>query len=59
MKIDNVKFKHPVVPGDTLVFKLDLISPIRRGLCHMQAYAYANGKLVSEAELMAQSIKRI
>ena len=58
MKIDNVKFKHPVVPGDTLVFKLDLISPIRRGICHMQAYAYANGKLVSEAELMAQIIKR-
>lgn len=58
MKIDNVKFKHPVVPGDTLVFKLDLISPIRRGICHMQAYAYANGKLVSEAELMAQIVKR-
>lgn len=58
MKIDNVKFKHPVVPGDTLVFKLDLITPIRRGICHMQAYAYANGKLVSEAELMAQIVKR-
>lgn len=58
MKIDHVKFKHPVVPGDTLVFKLDLITPIRRGICHMQAYAYANGKLVSEAELMAQIVKR-
>lgn len=57
MKIDNVKFKHPVVPGDTLIFKCDLISPIRRGICHMQAYAYANGKLVSEAELMAQIVK--
>jgi len=57
MKIDNVKFKRQVVPGDTLVFKCDLISPIRRGICHMQAYAYANGKLVSEAELMAQIVK--
>ena len=57
MKIDNVKFKQKVLPGDTLIFKCDLISPIRRGICHMQAYAYANGKLVSEAELMAQIVK--
>ena len=57
MKIDNVKFKHKVLPGDTLVFKCDLISPIRRGICHMQASAYANGKLVAEAELMAQIAK--
>lgn len=58
MKIDNVKFKHKVLPGDTLVFKCDLISPIRRGICHMQAYAFANGKLVAEAELMAQIAKK-
>ncbi len=51
MKIDNVKFKHKVLPGDTLTFKCDLITPIRRGICHMQANAYANGKLVAEAEL--------
>lgn len=57
MKIDNVKFKNKVLPGDTLVFKCDLISPIRRGICHMQASAYANGKLVTEAELMAQIVK--
>lgn len=57
MKINNVKFKQQVVPGDTLIFKCDLISPIRRGICHMQAYAYANGKLVSEADLMAQIVK--
>ena len=57
MKIDNVKFKQMVVPGDTLVFKCDLISPIRRGICHMQGYAYANGKLACEAELMAQISK--
>ncbi|MNQ84376.1 UDP-3-O-[3-hydroxymyristoyl] N-acetylglucosamine deacetylase [compost metagenome] len=58
MKIDNVKFKHKVLPGDTLIFKCELISPIRRGICHMQANAYANGKLVTEAELMAQIVKK-
>ena len=58
MKMDNVKFKHKVLPGDTLIFKCDLITPIRRGICHMQANAYANGKLVAEAELMAQIAKK-
>ena len=58
MKIDNVKFKHKVLPGDTLIFKCDLITPIRRGICHMQAHAYANGKLVAEAELMAQIARK-
>lgn len=58
MKIDNVKFKHKVLPGDTLIFKCDLITPIRRGICHMQANAYANGRLVAQAELMAQIAKK-
>ena len=58
MKIDNVKFKNKVLPGDTLIFKCDLITPIRRGICHMQAKAYANGKLVAEAELMAQIARK-
>jgi len=57
MKIDNVKFKQQVLPGDTLIFDLNLITPIRRGICHMSGKAYANGKLVSEAELMAQIVK--
>ncbi|MGO1751376.1 MAG: UDP-3-O-[3-hydroxymyristoyl] N-acetylglucosamine deacetylase, partial [Psychroflexus sp.] len=57
MKMNNVKFKQQVVPGDTLIFKLELISPIRRGIIQMQAYAYANGKLACEAELMAQIVK--
>ena len=57
MKIDKVKFKQKVVPGDTLIFKCTLITPIRRGICHMQGYAYANGKLCAEAELMAQISK--
>ena len=58
IKIDKVRFKQQVTPGDTLIFKLELLSPIRRGICHMQGYAYANGKLVTEAELMAQIAKR-
>ena len=58
MKMDNVKFKQKVLPGDTLIFKCELISPMRRGICHMQAYGYANGKLVVEAELMAQIAKK-
>ena len=57
MKIDKVKFKQKVLPGDTLIFKCSLITPIRRGICHMQGYAYANGKLCVEAELMAQISK--
>lgn len=57
MKIDNVKFKEKVVPGDTLIFRLELIMPIRRGIVQMQANAYANDKLVTEAELMAQIVK--
>ncbi len=58
MKMDNVKFKRPVKPGDTLVFKLELISPIRRGICHMKGMIFANGNLMTEGELMAQIIKR-
>ena len=57
MKIDNVKFKHQVNPGDTLVFTLDLITPIRRGIVHMAGKAYANDRMVTEAELMAQIVK--
>tara|TARA_B110001452_G_scaffold158330_1_gene131809 strand:- start:784 stop:2187 length:1404 start_codon:yes stop_codon:yes gene_type:complete len=57
MKMDKVKFKQKVVPGDTLIFSCSLITPIRRGICHMQGYAYANGKLCAEAELMAQISK--
>ncbi len=57
MKMNNVKFKQMVLPGDTLIFKAELMGPIRRGICHMQAYGYANNKLVVEAELMAQIVK--
>lgn len=58
MKIDNAKFKRPVLPGDTLIFRLELITPIRRGICNMKGYAFVNGQLVSEAELMAQILRR-
>jgi UDP-3-O-[3-hydroxymyristoyl] N-acetylglucosamine deacetylase/3-hydroxyacyl-[acyl-carrier-protein] dehydratase len=57
MKIDNVKFKKKVVPGDTLIFDLKLITPIRRGIVHMQGRAFVGDTLVSEAELMAQITK--
>lgn len=57
IKMDNVKFKQKVLPGDTLIIKAELITPIRRGICHMQAFGYANNKLVVEAELMAQIVR--
>lgn len=54
MKIDNAKFKQKVIPGDTLIFHLQLISPIRRGLCHMHGKGFVNNKIVVEADLLAQ-----
>lgn len=57
MKIDNVKFRHKVVPGDTLIFRLDLTSPIHRNIVCMKGYAFVGDKIVTEAEFMAQVIK--
>lgn len=57
LKIDKVRFKQKVVPGDTLIFHLELINPIRRGICNMFAKAYVGDKLVAEGELMAQIVK--
>ena len=54
MKIDNAKFKQKVIPGDTIIFRLELISPIRRGLCHMHGTGFVNGKIVVEADLLAK-----
>ncbi len=54
MKMDNVKFRKMVVPGDTLVFELTYLSPYRRGIAHMLGKAYVNGELVTEAEMMAK-----
>lgn len=57
MKIDNVKFKRKVIPGDVLVLDLKLLTPIRRGIVHMKGAAYVNGQVACEAEMMAQVIK--
>jgi UDP-3-O-[3-hydroxymyristoyl] N-acetylglucosamine deacetylase/3-hydroxyacyl-[acyl-carrier-protein] dehydratase len=57
MKIDNVKFKRKVIPGDIVVFELKLISPIRRGLVHMGGKGYVNGEICIEADMLAQVIK--
>lgn len=58
LKIDNVRFKQKVVPGDTLVFKMSLLAPVRRGICHMRGVAYVGSKVVMEAEMMAQIAKK-
>lgn len=57
IKIDGVKFRQQVIPGDTVVFNLSLLTPIRRGICHMKGVAYVNNKPVMEAEMMAQIVK--
>jgi len=57
LKIDNVKFRHKVVPGDTLIFHLSLMTPIRRGTAVMKGYAFVGEKIVTEAEFMAQIVK--
>jgi UDP-3-O-[3-hydroxymyristoyl] N-acetylglucosamine deacetylase/3-hydroxyacyl-[acyl-carrier-protein] dehydratase len=57
LKIDAVKFRQKVVPGDTLVFRLELLSEIRRGIANMKGYCFVGEKLVCEAEFMAQIIK--
>ncbi|MBL7914017.1 MAG: bifunctional UDP-3-O-[3-hydroxymyristoyl] N-acetylglucosamine deacetylase/3-hydroxyacyl-ACP dehydratase [Bacteroidia bacterium] len=58
LRIDQARFKQKVGPGDTLVFDLELISPIRRGICHMAGKAYVGDKIVMEAEMMAQIVKK-
>jgi len=57
MKIDGVKFRHKVVPGDTLLFRLELTGPIRRGISTMKGYVFVGDKIVCEAEFMAQIVK--
>lgn len=58
LKIENVKFRNKVIPGDTIIFTLKLVSPIRRGICHMEGVAYVGDKIVMEAVLMAQISKK-
>jgi UDP-3-O-[3-hydroxymyristoyl] N-acetylglucosamine deacetylase / 3-hydroxyacyl-[acyl-carrier-protein] dehydratase len=58
LKIDEVKFRQKVIPGDTLILSLEVISPLRRGICHMRGTAYVGNKVVTEAVLMAQVAKK-
>ena len=58
LKIDNCKFKAKVVPGDTMILKMELIEPIRRGICVMHGSVYVGNKLCSEGDLTAQLVKR-
>ncbi len=58
LKIDNCKFKQKVVPGDTLILKMELMHPIRRGICEMKGTVYVGDKIVTEAILIAQIVKR-
>jgi UDP-3-O-[3-hydroxymyristoyl] N-acetylglucosamine deacetylase/3-hydroxyacyl-[acyl-carrier-protein] dehydratase len=58
LKIDNCKFKQMVRPGDTMLLKMELTAPIRRGICEMRGTVYVNGKVTTEADLVAQVVKR-
>jgi len=58
LKIDNAKFKAKVAPGDTMILKMELLAPIRRGIVQMQGTTYVGNKIVSEGELTAQIIRR-
>ena len=58
LKIDNCKFKQMVRPGDTLLLKMELVAPIRRGICEMKGTIYAGGKVCTEADMVAQIVKR-
>jgi UDP-3-O-[3-hydroxymyristoyl] N-acetylglucosamine deacetylase/3-hydroxyacyl-[acyl-carrier-protein] dehydratase len=57
LKIDNTKFKNKVVPGDQLIIKMQLLSPVRRGICQMYGTAYVGSRLVSESEITAQIVR--
>ena len=58
LKIDNCKFKAKVVPGDTMILKMELLNPIRRGICEMRGTVFVGNKIATEADLMAQLVKR-
>ena len=57
LKIDGVKFRQKVVPGDTLIFKVELMAPLRHGISSMHGYAFVGDKVVSEATFTAQIVK--
>jgi UDP-3-O-[3-hydroxymyristoyl] N-acetylglucosamine deacetylase/3-hydroxyacyl-[acyl-carrier-protein] dehydratase len=57
LKIENCRFKQPVVPGDTMVIKMELLQPVKRGICVMRGVIYVGNQLVTEAELTAKIFK--
>ncbi|HQB69304.1 MAG TPA: 3-hydroxyacyl-ACP dehydratase FabZ, partial [Paludibacteraceae bacterium] len=57
LKIDNVKFRQKVVPGDTLVMKVVFLTDVRRGIANIKGYAFVQGKITTEAEMTAQIAK--
>ena len=57
LRIDDVKFRQKVVPGDTLLFKVDLLAPIRHGISSMKGYVFVGDHVVSEATFTAQIVK--
>ena len=57
LKIDNVKFRQKVVPGDTLLFRVELLSPVRHGISSMQGYMFVGDNVVAEATFTAQIVK--
>jgi UDP-3-O-[3-hydroxymyristoyl] N-acetylglucosamine deacetylase/3-hydroxyacyl-[acyl-carrier-protein] dehydratase len=58
LKIDNCRFKQKVLPGDTLLLKLELSTPLRRGICEMRGTVYVGNKVCCEADLVAQIVKK-
>lgn len=58
LKIDNCKFKNKVVPGDTMILKMELSNPVRRGICEMKGTIFVGDKLVAEADMVAQIVKK-
>ena len=58
LKIDHCKFKQKVVPGDTLLLKMELMNPVRRGICEMKGTIFVADKIVAEADLVAQIVKK-
>ncbi|HVG42928.1 MAG TPA: hypothetical protein VM888_15055, partial [Chitinophagaceae bacterium] len=58
LKIDNCKFKNKVVPGDTMLLKMELRTPIRRGICEMKGTIFVGDKVVTEADMVAQIVKK-
>jgi len=58
LKVDNCKFKNKVVPGDTMILKMELMNPVRRGICEMKGTIFVGEKLVAEADLVAQIVKK-